>query len=109
MSPCILAFNSNSESKFKPICSLTGLVSDRRGRIGAAVAARPGASVLLGFLFRRRRRLPDDEEPVLEEMSDSCSWRRRSSMESFDVPFGISCSALWGAVSFIGMVIRRWN
>lgn len=47
--------------------------------------ARPGPSALFGFLFRRRRRRPEDEEPALEDMSDSSSWRLRSSiMASFD-------------------------
>jgi len=105
ISPCILAFNSNSRSKFKPICNLTGLVSDDRGRAGAFVEARPGPSALFGFLFRRRRRRIEDEEPALEDMSDSSSWRRRSSiMASFDMSLGKSGIVFGEVASLVGIL-----
>lgn len=68
-SPCNLAFNSNSTSRFSPSCNRTGLVSARRGSTAGLASPPPpfaGASALLWlFLFRRRRdpREPTDEAP----------------------------------------------
>lgn len=67
-SPCNLAFNSNSTSRFNPSCNRTGFVSARRGRTAGFASPPPpfaGANALLWFLFRRRRepREPTDEAP----------------------------------------------
>ena len=67
--------------------------------------ARPGPSALFGFLFRRRRRRIEDEEPALEDMSDSSSWRRRSSiMASFDMSLGKSGIVFGEVASLVGIL-----
>jgi hypothetical protein len=38
----------------------------------------------------------------LDEMSDSFNWRRRSSMESFDTPLGMSGNCLGGSSVYRG-------
>lgn len=83
-------------------------VVGRRGRTGTAVAAKLGASGLLGFLLRRRR-LPEDEEPAFEESSDSSSRLRRSSMiASFDTPLERSGMAVIVGEESLGGIVIRW-
>lgn len=74
-SPCNLAFNSNSTSRFSPSCNRTGFVSARRGSTAGFASPPPpfaGANaLLLLFLFRRRRR--DPREPTDEAPSEFVS------------------------------------
>lgn len=91
--------------------TVVGVAVERRGRTGAAVAARLGASGLLFFLLRRRRRLLEEEEPAFEDNSDSSNRRRRSSMiASFDTPFE-SRSGMVVAVgeAFFADIVIRWE
>lgn len=82
ISPCNLAFNSTSTSRFNPICNLTGLISSNLGSGGAAVLANALLFLFL-FLFRRRRLKDDALEPASDAMSEaSASWRRSSAMIS---------------------------
>jgi hypothetical protein len=81
------------------------LVSDNRGRTGAFVEANPGPRTLLGFLLRRRRRLPEDEEPAFEDISDSSNLRRRPSIiPSFDMPLGRFSIVFVGVVSLVDIL-----